>query len=723
MRHAKITNRITYWPLTVRRGLPAAGLSVSALLAPHQPAIAQEAEGRTATTLAPITVQAGPLESPTGPVDGYLATRAVTATKTDTPLVETPQSITVVTSEQMADTGAQSIQDALNYAAGVRSEAYGVDSRSDNFRVRGSEPTVYLDGLRTNYNYYTSTTRTEPYTLERIEVLRGPSSMLYGQGSTAGVVNMVSKRPQLEPHAEVGISYGTHNRRQAQADFTGPLNEEGTLLYRLVAVGRKADTQVDYVPDDRWVLAPSITWRPSSQTSFTLLGLWQEDKSGSTSQFFPWEGVSLPNPNGMLPTYRFIGDPDWDRYDSKRRSIGWSLEHGFSDNWKLRHNARWSYNHVDYRSLYADSFTQPGGWFGDPINKRMLGRIAWGSIKTVRMASADQHVEGRFDTGPVRHKLLAGFDLSYAREAESIASDSPTYLGGAVPPIDAYEPVYPAYTPPAFSDTPMMRQRDIGLYLQDELRYGNWIAVAGVRFDRSENMLEGRPEDFTHRATTKRLGVMYAFDNGISPYVSYSESFTPILDRDAAGNAFVPMRGKQWEAGVKYESSDGRLMVNVSTYTLDEENRLTSDPNNPFESIQAGKTRNRGVDVELKTTIGRRFDLIGNYSYINLDEQLEGIPEHQAAVWGKYRFAVGDMDGFSAGAGVRWLSGFTDTGAPYTPSVTLADVMLGYETSDWRFALNVNNLFDKKYVSTCLGRGDCWYGSRRSIVASASYKF
>lgn len=337
-------------------GLAIAGVfSVIGIAA--QPAAAQSAgaapqSGAGVSTLESITVSAQPeLETALTPVSGYIAKNAATASKTDTPLIETPQSVTVVTRDEIRDQGAQGLQDALNYAAGVRSDAYGLDSRTDSFRTRGSSPSVYLDGLRQNYNWYTSTTRTEPYTLERIEVLRGPASMLYGQGSTAGVVNMVSKRPLPEAQNEIGVSYGSHNRKQLQADFTGPLTEDGTWLYRIVGVGRQADTQVDFVPDDRLLLAPSLTWRPSASTSLTFQGLWQDDKSGSTSQFFPWEGVALDNPNGSIPVNRFIGEPDWDRYNSRRASLGWLFEHKFNDNWTVRQNFRWARNEVDYRSL------------------------------------------------------------------------------------------------------------------------------------------------------------------------------------------------------------------------------------------------------------------------------------------------------------------------------------------------------------------------------------
>jgi len=677
--------------------------------APDQPA----ASG----TLSPITVE-GAADNALAPVEGYTATSSLSASKTDTPLIETPQSVTVITADQIRDQGAQGLQEALNYAAGVRSDAYGLDSRSDNFNVRGSSPTTYLDGLRTNYQYYTSTTRTEPYTLERIEVLRGPASMLYGQGSTAGVVNMVSKRPQAETSREVGIQYGTHNRRQIQADLTGAVDKDGQWLYRVVALGRKSDTMVDHVPDDRLVFAPSLTWRPSHRTSLTLMALWQDDKSGSTAQFFPYEGTVFDNPNGQLDTRSFIGDPDWDRYDSSRRSIGWAFEHRLNDAWTVRQNTRWSYNHVDYRSLYGDPFSVRGEWGADPVNKRMIGRYAWGSDTTVRMVQTDQHVQGKFATGPLRHDMLIGVEYIYAKHEEATAYEGPE----TVPLIDAYNPVYPNYTPPEFFGSPAMRQRDMGIYIQDQMRLDNWILVAGLRHDRSENTVDGSPGQ-TSRATSKRFGLMYAFPVGVSPYVSYSESFTPELGRDANGEPFVPLRGKQWEAGLKYESPDRDTLVNAAVYTLREENRLVGDPNNPLQSIQAGETRSRGFELELKTTVAKKLDLIANYNYLDQDDQLEGQPRHQASLWSKYRFALNDMPGFSVGAGVRWVSGFNDGIGPRVPSVTLVDAMLAYDTPQWRLALNANNVFDKTYVATCLERGDCWYGARRSVVASATYKF
>ncbi|MBA3624386.1 MAG: TonB-dependent receptor plug domain-containing protein, partial [Methylibium sp.] len=368
-------------------------------------------------------------ETATSPALGYRAKRAATATKSDTPLIETPQSVTVVTRERIEDLGAQGLQDALNYAAGVRSDAFGLDSRTDSVLVRGAYPDIYLDGLRQTFNYYTSTTRTDPYMLERIEVLRGPAAMLYGQGSTAGIVNMVSKRPLAETQREIGLQVGTFNRKQVQADFTGALTEDGQWLYRLVALARDSDTQVDFVDDDRLLFAPSLTWRPDADTSLTLLARWQEDRSGSTLQFFPWSGSVTPNPNGRIPNSRFIGEPGFDRYDSDRQSLGWLFEHRFSEQWTVRQNLRVADNEVDYRTLYADSFSNPGNSFLD-ADQRIVGRYAQSTLTKVRMVTADQHLEGRLQTGPVSHNLIVGVDALRFKQSGRSAFDSPRDLPG-----------------------------------------------------------------------------------------------------------------------------------------------------------------------------------------------------------------------------------------------------------------------------------------------------
>jgi len=696
-------------------------LVIAVVLAVSVPAAAQQAAEQQ---LPEVKVKAAPPQtSPYGPDEGYTAKRSTTATKTDTPLSETPQSVTVVTRERIEDQGATNLQDALNYAAGVRSDAYGLDSRTDSVRVRGGYPDEYRDGLRRMFGYYTSNTRTEPYMLERIEVLRGPSAMLYGQGSTAGVINMVSKRPQAEAQREIGVQFGNFGRKQLQGDLTGPLTKDGDLLYRLVFVGRDSDTQVDFVPDDRIAIAPSLTWRPSAATSLTLLTSWQKDKSGSTSQFFPFNGTILPNPNGRIPSNRFIGNPGVDRYDSERAEAGWQFEHKFNERWTIRQNLRVARNEVDYVSSYADSFTNPAAPYINPPFQSELNRFGFAENRKNRMTTADQYLEGKFDTGPLKHHLLVGADIVRFRESRSAAGDS---SGGTLPPIDVYNPVYLPYTPLTLTKQPGSSLHGYGLYVQDQMRIGErLILIGGLRRDKVTSGLEGAPDE-KDQATTGRAGLLYKLNGGFSPYISYSESFTPIAGTNLLGARWKSMRGEQTEVGIKWEPPGKRMSFTASVYDLTEKNRQIPDPANALNTIQAGTTRTRGVELEAVGSVLPWLDLAAHYNYTDLDQQLEGMPRHQAAVWGTSRFAVGDTPGFLAGLGVRYMSSFRDflggTG-PQIPANTLFDAMVGYDKGSWRFAVNVQNLTDKTYFSTCLGRGDCWYGARRTVVASARYRF
>ncbi|HEY8357548.1 MAG TPA: TonB-dependent siderophore receptor [Ramlibacter sp.] len=659
-------------------------------------------------------------ETATSPVIGYRAKNAATATKTDTPLAETPQSITVVTRDQLVDQGATGLQEALNYAAGVRSDAYGLDTRADGVRIRGSFPDEYQDGLRKMADWYTSNTRTDPYQLERIEVLRGPSSMLFGQGVTGGLINMITKRPQAEAQREIGIQLGSYGRKQLQADLTGPLTEDGQLLYRLVALGRVSDTQVDYVPDDRALLAPSLTWRPSAATSLTLQGTWQKDKTGSSSQFFPWSGVRTDNPNGRLPTSRFIGDPN-DHYDSERSALGWMLDHRFNDRWSVHQNVRFSRNDVDYATLYGDSFTVAGGWAADPIGQRLIGRYGTFEKTDARLGAADQNIRGEFQTGSVRHKMVAGVDLLRYRKQVHGFYDSPASGGGGVPPIDAYDPVYVPYTPGPLVRQPRSTLRQQGAYLQDQLYWGNWILVAGLRHDRATNTLERQPDEDS-KATTRRLGVMYTLGNGWVPYLSYAESFTPVAGISPGTNArFKPLRGEQIEAGVKYEPEGRNLSFSAAAYELREKNQRVPGP--PPVILQAGTTKVTGLELEFKGRFNASTDFVSHYNYTDVDTQIEAVPTHQGAAWVKHRFSIAGVRGFSFGAGVRYMGPQRDGSAPTMHSVALLDTLLAYENDTWRYALNVSNLTDKVYASTCLNRGDCWYGARRTVVASATYRF
>ncbi len=491
-----------------------------------------------------------------------------------------------------------------------------------------------------------------------------------------------------------------------------------------MALHRKAGTQVDHVPDDRSLVAPSLAWRPDGATSLVLQAFWQQDRSGSTSQFFPWTGTLLPNPNGRLPTSRFIGEPG-DGYDSDRKSFGWLFEHRFDDRWTLRQNLRISRNHNDshyhWGNFYGVDFADPGGWSADPVGQRLFERFYGKSLTTTRVASVDTHGEGRLQTGAVQHTVLAGLDFSRQRESVQYGSDFSSV-------IDAYAPVYGVNPPLGVTLGPASRstQRHVGLYLQDQMKLDRWILVAALRHDRATSGADGSADETTS-ATTKRLGLMYQLPAGWSPYLSYTESFTPTAGRTLEGAVLKPLRGEQVEAGVKYMPDDSATSFTASVFRLKEKNRTVSDATDPRFGRQVDATMNKGVELELKTAPTNTLDLLAHYTYVDVDRKLGGMPRHQAAVWAKQRFAIAGVTGFSLGAGLRHMSDFVDNpeGAPgpRVPSSTLLDLVFAYDTDAWRFALNVNNATDKTYVSTCLARGDCWYGARRNVVASATYRF
>lgn len=684
-------------------------------------------------TLAPVTVQdnlAG--ETATGPVTGFVARRAISATKTDTPLIETPQSISVVTRDQFEAQGVTTLRETTRYTAGINSSYF--DNRVDSFKARGGDVSQYQDGLLRTYGTYNNI-KVEPYTLERVEFLRGPSSVLYGQGSVGGVLNLTSKRPQAERLNEVQIQLGSHGRKQIASDMTGAIDEEGKWLYRLVAVGRDSNTQVDHVKDDRVVIAPSLTYRPSTDTSLTLQALYQKDKSGSITQFFPWQGTRLPSPYGQIPTRTFISEPGWDKYDSENKSFGYLFSHRLNSQWTLRQNLRRTISEVDYRTLYTSFAANAAtGRPARPVfdaNGRTVQRDAVWQINGGRMLLVDTHLEGLLQTGEVQHQLLAGMDW------QRNTSNQSNWRGPGTA-LDVYNPVYGTFMPPSASQlvrAPNVAQRQLGFYLQDQLRWGPWTATVGLRHDKAKTETEGRPAAAADdSATTKRLGVTYQAGGGWAPYVSYTESFQPLGGVDFYGTPFKPQRGKQLEAGVKWIPEGKGLSGYAAVYGLREQNRKTNDPANPLNSLQLGEVKTQGFEAELIASLARNWDWTLAYAYTDAKisrsnagdqgQRVAAVSRHMASSWLMHRFAAQGRGGWSVGAGLRYIGPqWSGTSAIDTPSALLADAMVAYDAGDWRLALHANNIGDKVVITQCLSRGDCFYGERRNFLLTASYRY
>ncbi|MGY4830832.1 TonB-dependent siderophore receptor [Sphaerotilaceae bacterium SBD11-9] len=720
--------------------LPALAQAQAASAPPPAPAASEPT-----TTLAPVRVTATTeQERATGPVQGYTARRSATATKTDTPLNEVPQSITVITAEQVRDQNAGTMQDALRYTAGVRHEMYGLDNRGDWFSMRGgSEGSVLLDGLRLPLTGWYGVVRNEPFAFERIEVLRGPASVIAGQNGPGGVVNLVSKRPQADAVREIELQLGNHAHQQFSADIGGSVDADATLMYRVVGLYKDSGTQVDHANERRTYLAPSLTWAPDTATRLTLFAEYQKDDSANLNGFFPIEGTLNPAPNGFIPYDTFIGEPAWDRYGGERLRFGYQLEQAFGDSWKLRHNLRFDQVDGGMRSMYA------AWWLGyanadgsaNP-NGTHLNRIYYATDDSARILNADLLFEGQLRWGNTRHTLLAGLD------AMRNTSEQVGYQEGDATPLDVYHPVYGGFPLPDFasmrSSTTASRQRTLGALLQDQIKFDErFVLVAGLRRDRSR--LDTDITDITDTtgttpapqddyATTKNLGAVYLAPAGVSPYLSYSESFEPVAPSN--GQVFKPKRGKQVEAGVKWAPPQQRFTAAAALYKLKEENRVTDGPTPSAPSGQLGEVTVDGVELEANATLPG-WDVIAQYTYMNAretsdtpdraayrDKQLSGIPRHSASAWGVLKFDRFGAPGLRAGLGVRYV-GDTSDGLDRTtvPSVTLLDAMLAYDLRAWRLALNVSNLADKTYIATCLDRGDCWFGTQRRAVLSLAYRW
>jgi iron complex outermembrane receptor protein len=752
-----VTRRAAARPsASVQRSVPRPTRRASAARAPA-------AAPRPVATPASAAPNAKP-ETALGPVRGYVASRSATGSKTDAALVETPQSISVVTRDQMDVQAATTVGESLQYTAGVMTGQAGLQSRRfDPVFIRGfggfsaaANYASYLDGLKWNFPARTAI-QIDPWMVERVEVFKGPSSVLYGTANPGGFVNLVSKRPQEIPSGEVLVRAGTHGYLEGAFDVTGPVASDPRFLYRLVGLGRMSDSQIDFQQEQRQLIAPSFTFAPSTDTTLTVSGLYQRDPKAIDSGFLPVVGTVLPSGFGRLPTKRFQGDPQWNLYDRTQKAIGYQFEHKFSEMFVFRQNFRYGnlendFRGVDFASLQA--------------NNRILNRSIGEHKHDADSYSLDNHLQVKFSTGPVRHTMLFGVDYQYM--------DSLWRYGfGSIGPINLYAPVYGVpFTRPTIVNRRRDQLRQLGLYVQDQIAFGNFRLWLSGRQDFARvsnsilntNLNRVTSSGFTDdEAFTGRVGLLYLFENGFAPYVSYSTSFEPQGGADAYGKAFKPTKGEQYEGGFKYQPVGWNTLLTVSGFNLTKQNVLSVDPTNPLYSIQNGEVRSRGIEVEGKASLMEGFDLIGTYTFTDMEitkssntvtlidgsgtVSLQGkvpvaVPRHMASIWAHYQAKDGPLAGLGLGAGVRYigqtfgtdsnvwnLNGFARTPSK-VPGFTLVDAVVSYDLGyaspalkGFSASVNARNLFDHRYVAACNGFGSCTYGEGRTVLATVRYRW
>ena len=683
-----------------------------------------------AATLAPVTVAAATQrETSTSRVNGYVARRSATATKTDTALIENPQSVSVITADEIGDRKAESLDEALRYTAGVTPnlKPWAVDEFS---LLRGFElgtAGVFMDGLLTSGRSYAAPI--EPYGLERLEVLRGPASVLYGKMPPGGMVNAVSKRPTADAVREIGIEYGSYNRKQLKADIGGALDTQNEWTYRLTVLGRDSNTRLDNDRDDRLYIAPALTWKPNANTKLTLLGRYQKD-----NQAYAWQNqLAQPGVFGQPSPRVNIGGYD-NRWRRDNKMLGYEFEHSFDDTWSVQQSMRYSEldrseTNVFPRGLRADGYT---------LNRSFSPREThWKGLLL------DTRVQARFDSGPLAHTLLAGVDY-----AKSRTTDEFPYARPSLAPMNLFAPVY-AHQPLAPAADPYVDRlpsKQIGLYLQDQMKWDRWVLTTGVRHDKADASGtrtftkigdSSSVYDTSASATTGRVGVVYLFESGWAPYVNYATSFSPEIGKDANGDLLKPSKGRQVEAGVRYQPTDQNASYTASVFDIVRTNVTTAAPQAPGEVIQTGEVRSRGLELEARADVTNNISLIAQYTYLDtrITRSNDGdlglpqmsAPKHSASVWGKYSFPVGESTRAFAALGVRYLGkarSAWDTGNTHitNPSFTLIDLALGFDRGPWRFSLNVNNLLNKQSLMDCNGT-ICYRSAERTANLSALYRF
>lgn len=704
-------------------------LMATVCLAAAGGARAQSADG--ATAIEPIVVQ-GSGEAGDGPVKGYLAKRSKTATKTDVPLEKTPQSVSVVTADQMADQGVKSVAEALRYTPGLFAEYRGASNLHDETFLRGYYYAPrFLDGLMFGSN---SLGQLDPYLLERVEVLKGPASVLYGEARPGGLINLVSKRPTGETAREVQATVGIDNRVEGAFDVMGRLPGSDTLSYRLVGKAARADTMEDGLDTKRFAVAPSVMWQPDDQTKVTVHAFYQNEPEAGFRNFREAKGTLYATPYGYVPRDFLISDPHIQKSERKQASIGYQAEHRFDNGITLRQNARLTDIDTAYQTLT---------WGALQADGKTITRTGSGGTEDMRQFVIDNSVEAKVDTGPLEHTLIGGVDYRYSVVDYAWGYDR------TVPSIDWTNPVYNVTSlnlSSGRSDT-KTKASQVGIYLQDQIEVGRLNLLFGGRHDWAttdiDDNLSGTTTSFDSSATTGRAGAVYDLGWGFRPYVSVATSFEPVLTAAPTGSdPFDPSTAVQYEAGLRFAPEGYGFDVSAAVYQLTQQNVLYRETSaSPWQ--QTGEIRTRGFELEGKAEITDNFSLIAAYSYTDqevtesaqaniLGKTPARIPINQASIWGKYQFDGGPLAGLGLGLGLRYIgdSWGDATNTFKVPDTLLLDASLSYDfgalDKDFEnvsLQVNATNLTDEFYTASCASTSACFVGGGRTVTATLKYKW
>ncbi|NJM23941.1 MAG: TonB-dependent siderophore receptor, partial [Richelia sp. SM1_7_0] len=632
--------------------------------------------------------------------DGYRVPNSSTATKTDTPLRDIPQSIQVIPQQVLEDRNVRELREALETAGGVTSTgARGTSTFGENFQIRGFDvrDSIFRDGIP-----YSSLGVLTTNDIESVEILKGPASVLFGQGEPGGVINLVSKKPLFEPFASTSFTVGSFDTYRGAIDLSGPLNDSKTVRYRLNVAYENEGSFRDFVDGDNFSISPTVTWDISPNTSLNVYGQYVTERE-TIDEGLPETSDGVVD----VPRERFFGEP-FNQFEQEQFNIGYTLNHRFNEDWSVRHALQ--YLQYEPTRFYADF------GFGDGLDEETgeLDRVNDFSDGTYSRFFTNVDVTGKFNTGSIKHKILAGVEYRRNTEAPNFQFDSPE----PYPSINVFNPVYTRtpfeIAPDFFRDD---RVEQIGIYLQDQIDLlPNLKVLAGIRYDSADqfrterNLGEPRTEfEQTDSAWSPRFGIIYQPIQPLSLYASYTRSFAPSFGTNRNnGEPFKPETGRQFEVGAKADLTD-KLSLTLAAFDIRKQNISRTDPDNPNFSIQTGEQTSRGFELNLGGEISPGWKMTAAYTYLDAfvsedNPDIEGnrlakVPENQFSLWTTYEIQKGNLAGLGFGLGLFYVGERQrDLDNTYTlPSYFRTDAALFYKRDNWRAQLNIENLFDIDY--------------------------
>ncbi|MCQ9154478.1 TonB-dependent siderophore receptor [Acidomonas methanolica] len=675
--------------------------------------------------------------------EGLVPKASSAATKTDTPLIDTPDSISVITRAQMDQLNARTITEALHYTAGASGDAAsGYTTRFDEVEVRGFQGAAgadeFLDGLRLFNGAAYATEQIDPYLLDRYDLLKGPPSVVYGQSSPGGAIVLTTKHPGVDPVHMVSVEGGTYGYVRGTGDIGGRLDRDGHWLYRVAATATTSGTQDLHTRNERFAVLPSLTWRPNDKLEATVSALWQRDPRGGNFATAPAVGTILPNPYGQISRHFYPGDQDFETYKRTQAFIDYQLAYHFTPDWTLRSVGRYANVGATFRQVSA-----AGGLDSDD---RTLERVTYGSEEHFDTVSLEEQLVGHIRTGALRHAILIGGNWQNIRDSSNL------YVGTA-PSLDVYAPVYNQAIPPLtsadLSSIQSVSTNQEAIFGQDEMSWGNLHGQLGIRHDWSaidtRSVVGGTSFDQPNQATTWRGGLLYAIDKVISPYFNYAQSFQPTNSLSYNGTPFIPTRGRQYEAGLKYQPTAFNGFFTLAFYNLKQSHALVPDPvpSHAGFSVQTGGIRSRGVEFEAHIDLWRDFNLIAAYTYQDVTytgasgsltgQRVAAVPKQQFSLWGHYNIPAGALRGLGFGLGVRYNGNtLADNTYGYLASgYTVLDAQAQYSLGSLMprlkgvlLQVTAQNLTNKLYYPGCLSvSSGCYIGANRNVIGKVTYNW